>query len=480
MGSVMLSLTSRTRVIVQALVAVLLCCGIAALAEAAQATALALRVSRAVRLSVWSPSGDIADYAHVGVAGNGSAVVAWSQTVGTGNHWAIMVASRSRPAGRWTTPGLISDASVSALYPALAVAPSGAAVVVWEANGPSYSYIEASNRRSMHGPWSAPHPLSTVGQNAAQPVIGIDAHGDATAVWIASGPLEGNEIQTAGLTLRTGRWSPAVTLAASPSSFLVTPQVAVNDRGDAVVVWRKPSSGSVLAPSGVRSRVYAASRAARASRFSSPVVVGTELDLPFQGLSSFELPGPQVVIDATGRAMAVWQSGPDPAHVISQVVVEGAPGTAWRAGRSLSRTVAIWPHLATDSQGQATVVWETLGSHGLTDVDSSTGSITGCCWSAPTATATGSDYVVYPRVSVNSLGDAVASWCRGGMSPQLEQRVGANGAWSRPVNVGGQNAGVSELAFVHPGDALVVWSQPGVSHNGRVDTYLAVADTQLR
>ena len=363
----MWSLRLMRQVIVPTLVGVWMGCGVA-LAGVAQASALAVRVSPAVRLSVWSPSGDIADYQRVGVAGNGSALVAWSQTVGSGNESAVMVATRNGLAGRWTSPELISDPSISALYPVLAVAPSGAAVVVWEANGPSYSYIEAAARSSARGAWSAPQRLSIVEQNAVQPVVGIDAHGRATAVWSASGPLVGTQIQTARLSLSTGRWSPAAVLAESASSLLVTPEVAVNDSGDVVVVWRKPASGSVLAPSGVRSQVYAASYVAGASRFSKPVVVGSELDLPLQGLVSFEFPGPQVVIDGAGRSMAVWQGGPDPAHVISQVAVEGAPGSAWRAARSPSHGVAIWPHLASDSQGKVTVVWETLGSNGLTDV----------------------------------------------------------------------------------------------------------------
>jgi hypothetical protein len=84
------------------------------------------------------------------------------------------------------------------------------------------------------GAWGAEVMLP--GGGVSPPVVGIDARGDALAVWSQSSffvaswhPVQGN-------------WSPPVAISALSGSY---PQVAVNSKGDAVVTWSEVGDASM-------------------------------------------------------------------------------------------------------------------------------------------------------------------------------------------------------------------------------------------
>jgi hypothetical protein len=114
--------------------------------------------------------------------GRGAAIVAWRRDSG-GENAVIEVAERA-PDGRWSRPRALSDPHRRARRPRLAVAPDGAAVVVWEERVADVAAIAAASRLP-DGSWSAATVISGQVAKAHEPDVAIGASGDATAVWIA-------------------------------------------------------------------------------------------------------------------------------------------------------------------------------------------------------------------------------------------------------------------------------------------------------
>lgn len=117
--------------------------------------------------------------------GTGRALAVWTrENVGLPS----VVHSAERPAGGvWTKPVEISTHDVRSGYPRLAVNTKGDAVAVWLSRHDlwgSGTFDDAQGAvRPAGATWQAPVTLSPAGAKADEPQVGIDASGDAVAVW---------------------------------------------------------------------------------------------------------------------------------------------------------------------------------------------------------------------------------------------------------------------------------------------------------
>lgn len=133
----------------------------------------------------------------------------------------------------WTGPTVIGQGGSAAV----AVAPNGKIVVVWE-GGTSTSPDEEAAYKLPGGSWTAPVVLDS--SPAGHPIIGMDSSGNAIAVWV---PLSG-AVKTASLPA-TGSWTATTTLSAGYDIGLAT-----NASGQAIVGVRAGHDGPILAFSG--------------------------------------------------------------------------------------------------------------------------------------------------------------------------------------------------------------------------------------
>ena len=251
----------------------------------------------------WSPDVALDSY--------GNAVAVWGDAAG------IKVASRTA-SGAWSPASPLADSGPPSTctgpsgsrFPCpvrVALNPQGDAIAVWAYDGG----IRVANR-PVSGTWSvASAPLATLGSStcAAQGVSGsrfpcgmrvaVNEHGDAVVVW-----AEGATTNAMKVASRVnGAWSTQ-----SFGANAEDPHVALNSRGDATAVWyeRHPGPGSVTNPK-PPSHVLAINRPARGD-WSQVAQISKSDVLPGFNQGNFE----SVAIDPQGNAVASWAAAVGP------------------------------------------------------------------------------------------------------------------------------------------------------------------------
>ena len=223
-----------------------------------------------------------------------------------------------------------------------------------------------------------------------------------------------------------------------------TPQVAVDPAGDTVAVWSRSN--------GFNEIVQAASRPAGGA-WSGPV------DLSAGGGNALE---PQVAIDGSGNAVAVW-SRSNGSRTVVQAAVMGAGG-AWSPAVDLSDAErnASAPQVAVDPAGNAVAVWSRF--NGLNDIVQAASRRAGGAWSGPVDLSVGGGNAGQAQVAIDGSGNAVAVWSRydgANFIVQSSARA-AGGGWSSPptdLSAAGGPAGEPQVAVGGGGEAVAVWSR---------------------
>jgi hypothetical protein len=357
-----------------------------------------------------SPPGGLGSYPQVAFDRNGDATAVWQELQSASPaDYVVMSSSRSAGSSGWTRPVVLSQPGQAALFPRIAIDPSGGAVVVWESGGisqlsnPPPPSVQASFRASASGAWTRPVQLSGAGVDTAMAKVGIDAHGDAVALWFTT-EREVNRIEAGSGSLSAGAWLAPVQLGADRRR-LINPQLAVNPGGTAVATWEVVTGGGPVSPRGQTNAVLATVKPAGRA-WLRPVRLGTETDLPLQSSASFEFPGPHVAIDAKGDAIVVWRAKGRKAPIAEA----SSRRTGRRCGRAapISQTPALTPHVAMDARGDATVVW--YGTRG--SVVTAVKSLTARAWSVPKRLARGSP-ARGAGLPASSAGTATTTACPG-------------------------------------------------------------------
>lgn len=235
--------------------------------------------------------------AEAGIDAAGDATAAWEQVAEIGTETYIRAAVASRPAGgKWEkTPTFLSQNPGSAIEPHLAENAAGEAVVIWERPPSGEELVEASTRSGPTAPWSSPAQLSAEATGKGEPApqqVGIDAHGDAVAVWSR---LEGKQdiVEAVVGRVPTDKWGASETISAKGNATEETPQVAVDESGAAVIVWPQWN--------GTNEVVVGVSGSAVSGTWGPPAQVSANGENGEQA---------GVAIDSQGDAAAVWLRGP--------------------------------------------------------------------------------------------------------------------------------------------------------------------------
>lgn len=340
------------------------------------------------------PGANDANSPQIVVDRNGNVTVLWERYAGT----KILLQSVDRPfGGSWTAPVEIGEVNLGAApEPWIAVDWEGRETAVWQDAG----VIQAAFRPYL-GEWEAPVPLSS-GENFV-PQAAMDARGDVTAVWMH---LDGSRyVVESAYRPEAGDWEPS-TLVSQPGEEGGNPHVALDAKGDSLVVWRgedegdefvraayRPPGGSWEQPADVSSPgehvealrdavdpegnaivawsgdmgkvgehgiVHAAFKSVAGS-WEEPV------ELSADGGNSFPS---DVVFDTSGNAALVWQRWDGSSNVV-QAAYRPA-GEEWESAIDLSEEgaqgmdaviVLDAPGDAIAADGHATAVWVSEENH---------------------------------------------------------------------------------------------------------------------
>ncbi len=396
----------------------------------------------------------------VGLDRAGDEVAAWNHS-GAASSTGVVVATHAHGAAGWSAPVQLNTEPFGTTYdPQLQVAPSGAAVVVWQvpllnASGES---ISAVFRTSAGRSWSAP---SVVGRGFLDGPhqLGIDAHGNATLIY--EDALNRSTLDAVTLDAGTGTWGSPVAIGRSTTD-VADPQIAVDGHGDAVAVWstqRLKPSGSAMTSDRFDSWVEAAARAPGGA-WRPPVRLGPETQFFYDADVEVSPSGPQVALDAAGNAIAIWQqsAGGNKLAAVGASLTRGAH--RWHRVAPLDSGETVSPRVAVSMSGWATVAWET----GTSGVSTRSGPVSGSRWS-PVVTFPGSARSMdYHLQLVAGAGHGGAlGYSRSDASVALAiHRL----SWGEAVSLGLGPAGqrhlapdLASLAATSTGQLLAGWSQ---------------------
>jgi hypothetical protein len=246
-------------------------------------------------VEILSTAGQDADEPQVAVDPNGNAVFTWQRFDGTnpGGPCCSRIETIARSStGTLSVVQLLSASGQNARTPQVAVDLSGNAVFVWKRfNGAND--VAQSRTRSSTGTLGVIQTLSSVGGDASQPQLAVDANGNAVFVW--------KRFNGANDVIQTRARSAAGTLSAVQAlsgggQNADAPQVGVDGNGNAVIVWSRFDGSDPT--NNCCSRIQSITRSAAGAL------------TPIETLSVFSENAsvPQVAVQpSTGKAFATWQ-----------------------------------------------------------------------------------------------------------------------------------------------------------------------------
>ena len=321
----------------------------------------------------------------------------------------------------------------------------------------------------------------------------------------ANGILDAGEITATTYTCNKA-WGSAALIEADNAGSAVNPQVAFDRSGNALAVWaqhRGPgtatsiwsarytaatgwgapvlvetndsgdagnpqlavdASGNAMAVWGQESGVIPFRRSIWASRYSAagwgvPVLIETD--------DTGSADAPKVVMDAGGNALAVWVQDDGNARRINANRYSAAT-QSWGAAAFVDRPATEGSddvQIALDGAGNAIAVWsQRVGNS--SSVWSSRYAVAASAWGAPKLLVTDDALAATsPQIAIDAAGNAWAAWSQvvGTRTHIVANRYSAEtGLWAgaAPLEAGPGDATSQKIAMDDKGNALAVWAQP--------------------
>lgn len=175
--------------------------------------------------------------AHIAFDASGNALAVW-QIATSSTHYRVM--SNAYKSGAWQTPVYVDTGVGSVGQTRLSVFPDGTAVSVWvQANGTQQQVWSNRYSGSAWGTASAVSP--NLAGDADDPHLSADGQGRATAVWTQndSGRSDVYASQLSGMG-----WGTAQKLQNTTSAVTSYARIAMNSIGQAVATWMEESGGN--------------------------------------------------------------------------------------------------------------------------------------------------------------------------------------------------------------------------------------------
>ncbi len=316
-----------------------------------------------------------AESADTAMGSGGGAAVAW---LGPGQ--VVQVATR-QPLGGFSSPLDLSPTGENRA-PQVAEDAAGDATVVWYTFGSNF-LVEAAT--VTNGMPSTPVTLSAAGKKALLPTVAMNDRGDTVVAWTRGEGSDG--VVQAAFRPAGGSFGAPVNLSTGGESA-TAPRVAIDDAGDATVVWDRYN--------GVHELVEEATRPAATGSFSKAAVLSNEAESAIQ---------PFVAMNAEGDTAVTWAASNGATQVV-QVAVRPAGGTFDKAvSVSAEAANAAFPQVALDGRGDPGVVW-TLELGGDLIVQYAAGTSAG---TFPTVQDLAFESWA-PSIAVDSAGDTLVSY----------------------------------------------------------------------
>jgi hypothetical protein len=405
--------------------------GAAAISTGAAADGPALAGEAKIASTAWAPSELIAAKelgtgrpAGIAFDSGGDAFVVFTEpvlTIAESISLSYLVRAAERPVGgHWQAPATLSHLGID---PDVAVDATGSAVAVWE----GLSSIQEAERPAG-GSWLPSAPVLTPG--GGEPQVATNARGDAVVVAPRQAPHHSAGIEVA-VRSAAGAFSPPQSISGNENAF--EPRVAMNERGDALVAWRVDSERgcSVRAAfhraggawSGPRTlsdkSVFCESgshRVAIDARGDAVVVWFAQRGRPLfveaieRGAGgrwgarvvlarARTVESPEVGMDASGDAIVAWSAE---GHEWTRTLRAGRRAPA---ARMVPQSEGLAASLAVDPAGDALLAWRGRGG-----IVAAAKRSTRKDWQTSAVASGRSTMVADPIAAIDPRGDGVVAW----------------------------------------------------------------------
>ena len=242
------------------------------------------------------------------------------------------------------SPVAIDPSPYDQYQPTGAADSAGNLYAVWMDAREGADYYIRFAYRPTGGDWTPGARIDPTGdQRQEAPRIAVDGSGNAYAVWVDK--RDGLEQIYFAYRSAGGSWEASLVI--SPTTQIQSrPALAVNRRGEAVVLWVQQLINSNM------KHVFAAGRPVGGPWGAAERVNETGT---FGGIWS-----PDVALDDWGRVYALWSASMSPSYVYHVYFASRPAGGPWGANESVRDTTvgnAFSSALAVDSAGNAHAVW---------------------------------------------------------------------------------------------------------------------------
>jgi hypothetical protein len=358
----------------------------------------------------------------------------------------------------WHTPISIGfNKSYTLSNPQIAFDKNGNAIAVWTfKDGSAYETIW-TNRYTNDSGWGEPEAISDFALAAWHPQIAFDKNGNAIAVWGQLSQGREYSISLSNYTPGSGWGEPSIMprLTRTHAQF---PKVTIDDSGNALFVWSQSDSGG-----GADSDHYGWSIVHHVDTgWGTAALIGSGSDT---GSYSGDI---EIATDNNGNTIAIWDALQYGVNRYSVWVNNYSAASGWGAAKMMNNGTtddSKDPQVALDASGNALAVWWQLGADSYNSLWVAH-YLPGSGWGTPEVI---SEFyvrqVVGLQVDMDIEGNAIAVWGSRLGYPQGGVRAAIfskESGWSEfLVDVIGASANPG-IAFDQSGDALIVWNNSGL------------------
>jgi len=343
-----------------------------------------------------------------------------------------------------------TDNRGNAESPQIAFDSSGNAIAVWHQADGIRANIWA-NRYVPGKGWGTAALIDTDNGYARYPQIAFDSSGNAIAVW------EQRDGTYANRYVPGKGWGTAALIDTDNAGDARHPQIAFDSSGNAIAVWHQWD--------GARYSIWA-NRYVPGKGWGTAELIETD--------NAGDARYPQIAIDSSGNAIAVWQQHDGKRYNIW--ANRYVPGKGWGTAELIVTDNvggAGTPQIAFDSSGNAIAVW--AQGDGIRANIWANRYVPGKGWGTAALIETDNAGGAYnPQIAFDSSGNAIAVWQQFDgtrVNIYANRYVSGTGAWAGKALIETDDAGDAEnpqIAFDSSGNAIAVWQQ---SDGTRVNIY---------
>jgi uncharacterized membrane-anchored protein len=393
-----------------------------------------------------------ADSPQVAVDAMGNAFAVWCEWDGI--RFNINANRYSAQSGTWGTPQLMeSDDVGNALDPQIAVDASGNAFVVWPQSGMAIFNFNANRYSAQSGTWGTAQLIdSNNNGNAYGLQVAVDAMGNAFAVWNEWDGIRDN-INANRYSVQSETWGTAQLIESDNAGDARVPQIAVDASGNAFAVWHQWD--------GTRYNINANRYSMQSGTWGTAQLIESD--------NTGNASNPQVAVDAMGNAFAVWYQWDGIRYNINANRYSAQSGT-WGTAQLIESDNtgnAYVPQVAVDASGNAFAVWNQNDGTRF-NINANRYSVQSGTWgTAQLIESDNTGGTKWPQVAVDAMGNTLAVWTQwDGISYNINaNRYSAqSGTWgmAQLIEIESDNTGTAyspQIAVDASGNAFVVWPQ---------------------